>query len=250
MDTNTPSDTKNSDTKNTEASSYLTPIAVVLGAIIIAVAFYFGHGGAPVPTSGQPTSGQTQTAVNISDVKTAGEPYIGSKDAPVTMALWFDYQCPFCKLLDTNSMPELYTNYIKTGKLRVVFKDFAFLGPDSDAAGLFARALWDLYPNRFYAWYQAMYAAQDGENSGFGNMASIEKLAKTFPGINEAKVVTQMNSHKSEYAAAMSADRAEGERMGVRGTPSFIIGTHLSVGAQPYSKISALINAQLQKVKN
>ncbi len=244
MDTHT-----TSDTKNTEANSYLTPIAVVLGAIIIAGAFYFGHGGVAAPTAGQPTRGQTQAVVNINDVKTAGEPYIGSKNAPVTMALWFDYQCPFCKLLDTNSMPELYTNYIKTGKLKIVFKDFAFLGPDSDTAGLFARALWDLYPNRFYAWYQAMYAAQDEENSGFGNLASIEKLAKGFPGIDEAKVVTQMNSHKSEYAAAMSADRAEGESMGVRGTPSFIIGTHLSVGAQQYSKISALINAQLQKVK-
>lgn len=258
MDTNTHNETvapekKDVETKvekKIEVGRYLTPIAVVLGSIIIAAAFYFGHGSVPTPT-GQPIgSGQAQAvAVNIKDVKIAGEPYVGSKNAPVTIALWFDYQCPFCKLLDDNTIKKVYPKYVQTGKVKIVFKDFAFLGPDSDTAGLFARAVWDLYPDKFYAWYQAMFSAQDKENTGFGDLASIEKLAKSFPGIDEAKVVAQMNSHKSKYTAVMSADRAEGSKFGVRGTPSMIIGNKLIVGAEPYSVVSAAIDAQLKKAK-
>lgn len=262
MDTQAPNEmneTKTTEKKDVEkrtaeksvgASSYLTPIAVVLGSIIIAGAFYFGHGSTPVQTAPQSGSGQTQTAaVNIKDVKVAGEPYVGNKNAPVTIALWFDYQCPFCKLLDDNTIKKVYPKYVQTGKVKIVFKDFAFLGPDSDTAGLFARAVWDLYPDKFYAWYQAMFSAQDKENSGFGDLASIEKLAKSFPGIDEAKVVAQMNSNKSKYTAIMSANRSEGAKFGVRGTPSMIIGTKLIVGAQPYDIVSAAIDAQLKKAK-
>lgn len=242
MDTNTTS-------SSSGASQYLTPVAVLLGAIIIAGAFYFGNGTAP--TAATQNTGDTQAAavVNIKDVKTSGEPFIGDKNAPVTMAIWYDYQCPFCKLLDKNSMPQLYSDYVKTGKLRIVFKDFAFLGPDSYVDGLFSRAVWDLYPNKFYTWFQAMYKAQDGENTGFGDLKSVEKLAKTIPGLDVSKIVANMNSKNTEYKAVMSADRAEGNKMGVRGTPSMIIGKQLLVGAQPYDVIKAAIDAELKNSK-
>ncbi len=241
MDTNTTSNDSDSG-----VSQYLTPIAVLLGAIIIAGAFYFGNGSAPATTTQNTGNTQTATIVNIKDIKTDGEPFIGDKNAPVTMALWYDYQCTFCKLFDINSMPKIYSEYIKTGKLRVVFKDFAFLGPDSYIDGLFSRSVWDLYPDKFYTWFQAMYKAQDGENTGFGDLQSIEKLAKTIPGLDVSKIIANMNSKKDEYKAVMSADRAEGNKMGVRGTPSMIIGKQLLVGAQPYDVIKAAIDAELK----
>jgi len=111
--------------------------------------------------------------VNVKDVMTAGEPFIGDPNAPTTIAFWSDFQCPYCKSFETGgvpqiptpaAMPDIVKNYVDTGKAKIIFKDFAFLGPDSDAAALYGRAVWDLYPAQYMAWRTAMYQAQDGEN--------------------------------------------------------------------------------------
>jgi protein-disulfide isomerase len=118
------------------------------------------------------------------------------------------------------------------------------LGQDSDTAALFGRALWQLYPDKFYTWYQAMFAAQDAEgDQGFGDLASIETMTKTLAGIDVAKVDALMTSKKAEFTAAIEADRTEGGALGVNGTPAMIIGTKLLSGAVPYDTIKAAIDA-------
>src|SRR5665213_1872767 len=103
---------------NTFMERYLTPIAVIVAAVIIAGAFIFGHGLTSGTAPAATTSGTPATpAVNIANVKTTGEPYIGNANAPVTMALFFDYQCPFCKQFDQTVIPTLYTQYVQAGKL-------------------------------------------------------------------------------------------------------------------------------------
>lgn len=223
---------------------YLTPIAVVVGALIIAGAFAFGHGG----TTGQNPNGQKPAqAVDIKDVDIAGDPYLGDPNAPVVMAYWFDYQCPFCKQFEQGAMKDLYENYVKTGKLKIVIQDFQFLGPDSDDAALFARAVWEVNPDQFYPWFQAMFEAQDEEHGGFGDAASVEALTRTIPGIDADKVVALTKSKKAEYQAAIAADRAEGSSFGINGTPSMIVGTTMLSGAQPYATVAALVDAELAK---
>jgi protein-disulfide isomerase len=226
---------------------YLTPIAVLVGAVILAGAYvYGGHGGA-APSPSADGGAQPSVAVDIKNVKTAGDPYVGDPNAPVTMAIWFDYQCPFCKQLDTTVTSKLYTDYVQTGKLRIVFKDFQFLGQDSDTAALFARAVWQLYPDKFFAWYQAMFVAQDAEgDQGFGDLASIQTLTKTISGIDVDKVTALMNDKKTDFEAAIQADRSEGAAMGVNGTPAIVTGTQLLSGAQPYDTVKAAVDAQLK----
>lgn len=234
--------TEQGTSKESFVEKYMTPIAVLLGAIIIAGAFAFGRPDAnQEPTPGQPV------AVDIKDVKTEGSPYIGNPSAPVTMAIWFDYQCPFCKQFELETVSKLYTEYVETGKLRIVFKDFQFLGPDSETAGLFARAMWEAYPDRFYQWYVAMAEAQDEEHGGFGDLASIKTLTEGLGGIDVARVEALMNDKKAEYLAAMEADRAEGGTFGIQGTPGAIVGTELIAGAYPYETVKPLIDAQLKQ---
>ncbi len=232
---------------------YFTPLAVLAGAIIIGLAIFFGRGVAPIkPTTGQSSAThpvENAQIVNTKDIKTADNPYIGNKDAPVTLIEWFDYQCPYCKLFEQNTESKLYKNYVQTGKLKIVFKDFVFLGPDSKTAALFARAVWATYPNKFYEWYQAVFSAQDKENSGFGNLSSIVTLTKKIPGMDTDVIVARMNKDKSQFEAAISADGLEGRAIGIKGTPSMVIGKYLIVGAQPYSKVQSLIESQLQAKK-
>lgn len=232
---------------------YLTPVALVLGAVIIAGAFIFGHGAPAAPTTatnGQPGDASAKV-VDVKKITTDGVPFIGNANAPTTIALFYDYQCPFCKQFELNVTPKLLATYVSTGKTKIYFKDFQFLGKDSDAAALFGRALWHVAPNAFYPWYVAMFNAQDEEgDKGFGNLASIEKLSATIPGVNVAAVEKDMNANTAAYQAAIAKDRAEGAAMGINGTPSIVVGTKLFTGLSPdgfYTSISQTLDAELAK---
>ncbi len=223
---------------------YLTPIAVLLGAIIIAIAFAFGTGGTRPTTDG----GAAGAAVDIKNLSVGSSPIVGNATAPVTMAVWFDYQCPFCKKYDMETVTQVYTNYVATGKVKIVLKDYQFLGADSDAAALFARAVFEAYPDKFYAWFQAVMEAQDDEgDQGFGDLASIKTVSASIEGLDVAKVEKLMNDKKSEYQAAIAADRAEGASFGINGTPGTLIGTKVLSGAVPYAQVAALLDAELAK---
>ncbi len=233
------------DTNKPFLETYLTPIAVLVGALILAITYVYVSGSASPSPAGQPMGG----TANIEEVDVSNSPFIGDEDAPVTMAVYFDYQCPFCKQFDQVVMPELISKYVEEGKLKIVFKDFQFLGADSQTAAEFSRAVWELYPEQHHAWLEAVYAAQDEEgDQGFGDLPSIQTVTQTIPGIDVAKVVTLMNEKKAEYAALIAADRAEGARMGINGTPSVIVGEKLFYAMSPtqfYAGISAEIEEQL-----
>lgn len=223
-----------------------TPIAIIIAGVIIAGAVYLGtsKSATTVGVNNQPQQ-PAGVAVDITKVKTVGNPLVGNPNAKVTVAYWFDYQCPFCRRFEEDAMSQLMNDYVKTGKVKVVFKDFQFLGPDSQTAGLAERAVWDVAPDKFYAWHKAMYDKQDSENSGWGGKADILALTKSL-GIDAVKVEQLMTSKATEYQKAMDADKAEGGTFGIDGTPGTIIGKNLISGAQPYAAVKQLVDLALQ----
>jgi len=50
------------------------------------------------------------------------------------VAYWFDYQCPYCRRVEENVLPQLIAEHVDRGNVKIVFKDFQFLGPDSQTA--------------------------------------------------------------------------------------------------------------------
>ena len=246
MDTNTSKD----------YSSLYLPAAIIVAGALVAAGLYLGlagKGSAATTAGAQPAAPQ---AVNVKDVSQAGEPFIGKVDAPLTMAFWSDYQCPFCKAVEVGgipqikvdpSMPTIIKNYVDTGKLKIVFKDFAFLGNDSITGAEYARAVWALFPDKYYTWRVAMFKAQDQEGDvGFGNAKTIDALIATIPGLDDAKIKATIATNKATYDAAISADQQEGAKFGVQGTPGFIIGTKSIDGAVPLSTFTAAIDSQLK----
>lgn len=229
------------------SNKFFLPAAVVVAGLFIAGAvIWSGSNSAQAPG----TAGGTGSApsVNISDVKIDGDPFIGKADAPVTIAFWGDFQCPFCKRFELTTLPQIVTDYVDTGKVKVVFMDFAFLGNDSIAAGLYSRAVWNLYPEQYLMWRTAMYNAQDEEGDrGFGDAASIDKLNATIEGLDVAKIATDVKANESTYQAALDADKIEAQKAGVNATPSFVIGDQVIAGAYPYATFQAAIDAVLVK---
>lgn len=227
------------------------PIAIVVGAGIIAIALYVSIGKTPNPsvaTVKNPAVAQAPTApeVDITKVKTDGEPFVGSKDAPVKVAYWSDYQCPFCKRFEGDAIKQLMTDYVQTGKVKIIYKDFQFLGVDSQTAGLIGRAVWEIAPDKFPQWHQAVYDKQDSENSGWGNKTDILALTKSF-GIDSVKVNQLISDKAVEYQKVMDSDKAEGGTFGIQGTPGTIIGKTFVNGAQPYAVVKQLVDTELTK---
>lgn len=225
------------DTKAQEAGSFFekygTALAVLVGALIIGGAFAFGQGGDGAQKAPEPV------AVDIKDVKLDTGPYVGPKGAPVTIAVWFDYQCSFCKQFETTTIKEVITSY--GDKVRIVYKDFQFLGAASNDSALYSRAVWEAYPDRWHEWFDGLFSV--GEESTL-NLAAMDALSSRL-GLDAERINKLLNENRADYQAAIDADRAEGQSFGINGTPGTIVGTTLISGAQPFANVKALIDAEL-----
>lgn len=229
----------------TNENKYFLPAAVIVAGILIAGAVMW-NGSRPAGTAGPAGTGAAPK-VNIKDVKTDGNPFIGRADAPITIAFWSDFQCPFCKNFEVQTLPQIVKDYVDTGKVKLVFMDFAFLGNDSIDAGVYSRAVWNLYPDSYFAWRTAMYDKQDEESDrGFGDAASIDKLNATIKGIDAAKVAADVKANRGAYEAQINADKTEAQKVGIGATPSFVIGKEVIQGAYPYPTFQAAIDALLK----
>lgn len=239
------------ETNNT--GKYFLPISVVAAGLLIAGAvFWNGSHPATAPQGGT----QPAKEADIKNVKMDGNPYIGSATAPVTIAFWSDFQCPYCKAFEVGGIPQIplapafpdiVKNYVDTGKVKVVFMDFTFLGKDSVTAALYNRAVWKLYPTQYFAWRTAMYTAQDAEgDTGFGNAVSIDKLDATIAGLDAAKIAADVTANTVTYQAMVDSDKAEAQKAGINATPSFVIGKQVIAGAQPYKSFQSALDALLK----
>ena len=242
---------ENSASARRDYSALYLPGAIILAGALVAVGLFFGLSGKGSTAGGV----QPPRDVNVADVKTAGEPFIGKENAPLTIAYWSDYQCPFCKAVEVGgvagipiepSIPMIIKDYVDTGKVRIVFKDYAFLGEDSTTGAEYEHAIWELYPSKFYTWREAMYKAQDDEgDQGFGDAASIDALIKKLPRFDLAKIKALITKNKATYDAAISADQQEGAAFGIQGTPGFIIGKKAIDGAAAPAEFKSAIDSQL-----
>lgn len=211
--------------------------------------------GAPEPApspSPSPSGGSGSGGVSVSQVDTAGEPVIGNEDAPVTIVYWGDFQCPFCKRFEQQTFSQLLQNEIQDGKVRLVFKDFQFLGPDSTTGGIASECAWnqvqDGDTNAYWNWHTSMYNNQDGENSGWGAQSDIVSMTENVDGVDADQLQSCMNNQQSELQQELSEDRSQGQRVGISGTPGFVIyktGSDTGVqitGAQPYTRFQSAIS--------
>ncbi len=229
-----------------KANTIIISVAMLAAAIIIAgsVVWSGAHASSIAANTPAPTKSTATVPVDSSKVATENEPYIGNKNAPVTIAYWFDYQCPFCHQDEETVLPVVIQNYVDTGKVKIVFKDLQFLGPDSLTLGTVARAVWEVAPNEFYAWHKAVYDNQGTENTGWATSEKIKSITTNVLGAQKADQVLALSVSKAaEYQKSLQADAAEAQTFGVNGTPSLIIGKQIVVGAQPIAMVEAAIAA-------
>ena len=194
------------------------PVAALSGLIKNLLSGGDGSGPAPVPTS---------------TFDLSGAPVRGAADAPVTLVLFSDFQCGFCQRVNP-TVSRLLEQY--PGKVRVVFKHYPIEG--HDAAPLAHRASLAAHEQgKFWDMHDRIFANQR-------TMAREDLLAHAKAlGLDMARFTAAIDAPQA--TAVMERDKAEGEKVGVDGTPTFFVNGTPLVGAQPLQAFAAAVDKAL-----
>jgi protein-disulfide isomerase len=149
---------------------------------------------------------------------------LGSADAPVKVEVYSDFQCPNCELFWTSVEPTLARDEIATGRARLVYHDFSFIGPESLAAATAARCADQ--QGTFWPYHDMLYANQGRENSGAFADARLAQMATAV----DLDLATWSTCRADPAtAAAVEEETSAGQARGVTGTPMvYVNGTKLS----------------------
>jgi protein-disulfide isomerase len=193
-------------------------IAGIAAAIALVVAF---TGGSSSPSSTTVSTLPDAAAVTqvFKGIPQQGN-VLGKASAPVTMVEYVDLQCPVCRAFETEVMPTIIDDYVRTGKVKVEARTIAFIGPDSDRGRRGAIAA--SRQNRLFDFEQLLYANQGAENSGWLDDSMVTAAAKSIPALDVQALLGTRNS----ASVVDTAKRYDGEAKadGVGGTPALYIG--------------------------
>jgi len=147
-----------------------------------------------------------------------GSPIMGDPSAPITILEWGDYQCTFCHNFHQNTLISIKQDFIQTGKVKLVFKDFPLNGPDSVLAAEAAYCAQD--QEKYWQYHDELYKNWGGENTGWVTRTSLDTFAKTV-GINLIQFNQCLDVHK--YNERVNQMYKFGRELGIDATPSFLI---------------------------
>ena len=193
----------------------------------------------PPPAPENNSSGSQAGGAAI--ISEEGSFVIGSHDAPITIVEYTDFQCPFCTRHLSDTYPLLLENYIETGVVRYVFKDFPLqsIHPQATIAAEAARCAGD--QGQWLEMHDLLFTNQ--------NQWSVSDPIPVFVsyadqlGLDTA--VFQACVESRQYQAAVEADLQEGSGFGVTGTPTFFFNGLILAGAQPYEVFEQAIEQLL-----
>ncbi|MES2213279.1 MAG: DsbA family protein [Patescibacteria group bacterium] len=226
--------------KNLQSFAYLISASVLISALLISGTLFYtlksGVGTASAGTAGAAAAKPVALAVK------PNTPFIGGADAKVTVVEYADYRCPFCERWYTSVMPELKTKYIDSGKIKFIYQDFAFLGPDSNSAAEASHCAAD--QNMFWQYHDYLFGHQGDESGHWASVPNLKQFASTL-GLNTTQFNTCLDSGK--YKQEVLDETAAGKKYGVTGTPTVFVNGVPIVGAQPLQTFVDAIDAALKK---
>jgi protein-disulfide isomerase len=164
---------------------------------------------------------------------------LGDKNAPVTIVEFSDYECPFCKRFVDDTLPQIKAEYIDTGKVKLVYRDFPLSShPNAIPAAMAAECFREQTDDEGYYQYHDMIFA-----GGAINRDKLVNYADQL-GADVEEFGECVDSEK--YLEEVQKDFEDGQKAGITGTPGFIInGETIISGARDYSEFQAAIEAAL-----
>jgi protein-disulfide isomerase len=200
-------------------------LTVVVAAAVLALAD-------PVP-AGEKKEEWTRADL-VSALERGTGPTKGSAAAPVTMVYFTDFQCGYCRKFVKDTLPKIEDQYIRTDKVRLVFRHMAILGEASTQAARAASCAVD--QGKFWEYHDALFA--NTSPLGFSTTrlkrqaGELRLDEKTFASCLDGKT----------YAKRVEAETLVGRALGVTGTPAFLINGQLALGAYPFEVFQKILD--------
>jgi protein-disulfide isomerase len=180
------------------------------------------------------------------------DPVMGDQKARLVLVEFSDFQCPFCARFVQETLPEIEKDYIKTGKLKYVFRDFPITGAHKDAFKAAMASGCALDQGRYWEMHDRLF-----ENQTAFTVHNLTQRAEAI-GLNKEKFQQCLNNN--EYETEIQNDFAEGLKAGVNQTPTFFLGITqpnspklkvltVITGAKSYAVFKAAIDSALQQGK-
>jgi protein-disulfide isomerase len=228
-------------------------LAVAAVIVVVAVVVSSGGGGnnagsraSSVEKATGAIPGQTESSQMLTGVKQNGI-FLGDPKAPVRFVEFADLQCPFCREYSLNTLPVLVQDYVRQGKVRMEFRDLAFIGDDSLKAGRWAAGA--ARQGKLWNFADVLYFNQGEENTGYMTDAFLTKIARA-AGVDPVKAKAYAATDAS--AQPVKDATALAQRYGVSSTPSFLVGRRggglakVDAGPTDTEKLKSAIDSQLK----
>jgi len=196
-------------------------------------------------------SPQTSIQTNTQSIRVSidDDPMKGDPNAPITIIEFSDYECPFCGRFYANTLPLIEKNFINTGKVNFVYRDFPIqsIHPNAVPAAIAAECADD--QDSFWSFHDMIFENNDtwSKLKGVSVLNEFEQYAVTL-GLNTEEFNTCLESGK--HLDEVRNDLQDGQNYGVEGTPGFFIGnekigfTKVS-GAKPYPVFEEILEGML-----
>ncbi|HJR84102.1 MAG TPA: DsbA family protein [Nitrososphaeraceae archaeon] len=197
-----------------------------------------------VTPGGIPSATEITEPITVTNITLGESPAIGSLDANLTMVEFSDFQCPFCASFFSNTLSQIKTEYIDTGKIKFVYKHYP-LGIHQNAKTASVASECAKEQGMFWEYHDLLLGNQTAWETLSGNdtSAALIKYAESI-GLDTTKFKPCLDSMR--YERNVDADVQEGDLKSVTGTPSFFIGSEgnyiLIEGAQPFESFKQVID--------
>ena len=237
-----------SEKQGQRTTNWLVPAALILIAALLAVLVILQLRGNDQPAAQTPP-GDAAELGNIperipelaqlerrdeADVHSAG-----SVDAPLTMIVYSDYQCPFCARWNHETLPAMM-EHVDEGSLRIEWRDINMYGDASERASLAAHAAG--LQGKYWEYHNALFANGESRDESSLSADALIELAADLE-LDTEQFAADMESE--ELLAQNQQNAAEGRGIGVTGTPTFVLDARPIVGAQPTEVFSRVIETAL-----
>jgi protein-disulfide isomerase len=236
-------ETQNNQNNTQRNPDYMLPVSILIAGVLIAGAVLYKNpsgSGAPL---GQDPGPQVVSGEGLE--LNAGDVILGDPNAPVTLIEYSDFQCPFCGRFYSQTEPLIKENYVQTGKVKFVYRHFAFLGPESRAAANAVECAKD--QGAFWQFHDEIFEAEirDGrEHNGNLDRPLFLSIAQGM-GFDMAEYTSCLDTNK--YADKVESDYAVAQTLGVAATPTIFVNDKMIEGALPYENFRLIIEQELAK---
>jgi protein-disulfide isomerase len=169
------------------------------------------------------------------------------------MVVYADFQCPFCGDFASDIQPQIVEDFVKPGKVKLEFREFPFLGGDdltdsgNESAQSAEAVMCAADQDAYLDYHETLYENQSGENQGAFRDSRLKDFAKDL-GLNTDQFNVCLDSGK--YEPTITQMKAEGEALGITGTPTFVInGQVTSMTAQGYDLLKKQLNTAVEQAE-